>query len=357
MNIDHIEFWVGNAKQTAAYLAQKFDFVYAAYSGPETGKNDSVSYLMKQGNIKFLVTSSLKPTTEISDWVSWAGDGVRDIAFNVNQFSDLFRNAAYNQQYKIQYPRTTYDDYGSIIETNIKTYGEVIHSLSDTSNYVGVFASGYKPYTPWPIYYGSKVGLTDIDHVVGNVEKGKLDYWVDYYKRVFGFKEMMHFSESDINTEYSSLRSTVVWDGIGNIVLPINEPADGLRKSQIQEFLDFNNGPGVQHIALRTNNILSSVERLRNRGVQFLDIPKEYYELTQARVNLDLPWEKLTKLGILVDKDEQGYLLQIFTEPFGDRPTLFFEIIQREGSQGFGAGNFKALFQAIEKEQEKRGNL
>lgn len=354
MKIDHIEFWVGNAKQTAAYLAQKFDFVYAAYSGPETGMPDSVAYLMQQGNIKFLVTSSLKPTTEIADWVSWSGDGVRDIAFNVDHRSDLFRNSMSLGKD----PIIMNDGYGFIIETNIKTYGEVIHSLVDTSYYVGgVFAPGFEPYTPWPTYYGSKVGLTDIDHVVGNVEKGDLDYWVDYYKRVFGFKEMMHFSESDISTEYSSLRSIVVWDGIGDIVLPINEPADGLRKSQIEEFLDYNTDAGVQHIALRTDDILLSVERLRDRGVQFLDIPKEYYELTQARVNLDLPWKQLANLGILVDKDEQGYLLQIFTEPFGDRPTLFFEIIQREGSQGFGAGNFKALFEAIEKQQEKRGNL
>lgn len=359
MKIDHIEFWVGNAKQTAAYLAHKFDFQYVAYAGPETNLKTRVSYLMQQGNIRFLVTSSLKPADEISDWVAWKGDGVRDISFNVEDCSQIYHHAISNGAIKLwnKTPRVVADDYGTVIEAGIGTYGDVVHSIVETTLYEGIFSPGFERYNQRPMYYGSGVGLMDIDHVVANVEKGKLDFWVDYYKRVFGFEQMMHFSESDISTEYSSLRSTVVWDGVGEVVLPINEPADGLRKSQIEEFLDYNTDAGVQHIALRTDDILLSVERLRGRGVQFLDIPKEYYELTQARVNLDLPWKQLANLGILVDKDEQGYLLQIFTEPFGDRPTLFFEIIQREGSQGFGAGNFKALFEAIEKQQEKRGNL
>lgn len=357
MKIDHIEFLVGNARQTADWLMQKFDFKCTAYAGPETGMpNKEVAYVLEQGNIKFLIKSSLDHMSNISEHVDLHGDSVRDIAFNVEECCSIYNNIVNKGGIDVRPPMVLEDEYGCIIEAEIGTYGNTVHSIVNTEYYKGLFAPNYRAHKHR--FYGAKIGLTNIDHIVGNVDKGRLNYWVDYYKRVFGFKEMMHFSEGDISTEYSSLRSTVMWDGIGNIVLPLNEPADGLRKSQIQEFLDYNNGPGVQHIALRTNNIISDVNEMRYRGVSFLNIPDSYYDECFKRVNIpELPWDKLQNLGILVDKDEQGYLLQIFTENFSDRPTLFFEIIQRVGSRGFGAGNFKALFQAIEKQQEKRGNL
>ena len=315
---DHIEFWVGNARAFAHYLASGFGFTVTAYAGPETGVDDRVSYLLEQGDIRFVVTAGLHEDSDVAAHARRHGDGVRDIAFAVDG------------------PRPT-----------LPAYGDTVHSFVDPSSHpIDRFA---RP--------GPGIGLRTIDHVVANVEKGELNRWVDFYRRALGLDQLVHFDDDQISTEYSALMSTVLWNG-SKIVLPINEPADGLRKSQIEEYLDYYGSPGVQHIALRTDDIVESVTALRARGVRFLDVPAAYYDDARARVGLpDLPWAEVERLGILVDRDQDGYLLQIFTETIVDRPTVFFEIIQREGAKGFGAGNFKALFEAIEREQARRGNL
>jgi 4-hydroxyphenylpyruvate dioxygenase len=350
--IHHLEFWVGNARAFAGFLASAFGFSFTAYAGPETGRRDAVSYVMIQGDITFVVTGALHPSSEIAAHVREHGDGVRDVALRVADCETAYAVAAERGATGL-YPPTVRAD--GFVEAAIRTYGDTIHTLVESNGLTELFAPGFvAPKVGDP--EGPAVGLHAIDHVVGNVQD--MEPWVGFYERVMGFSEMTHFTDEDISTEYSALMSTVVEGGGGKIVLPINEPATGKRKSQIEEYLEFYRGPGVQHIAMRTDDIVSAVRALRSRGVRFLRIPATYYDDAKARLDgLDVPWDEVSELGILVDRDHDGHLLQIFTENICDRPTVFFEIIQREGSRGFGAGNFKALFEAIEREQAARGNL
>jgi 4-hydroxyphenylpyruvate dioxygenase len=354
--IDHVEFWVGNARTTAAFFASAYGFSIVAYAGPETGVADRVSYVLTQGGIRFVVTAGIVPSSPIVAHVAAHGDGVRDVAFLVDNAATAYGAATARGATGLVAPHGVSDASGRIVRATVATYGETRHSFIERDDYLGLFAPGYEaPSLAQPV--GPAVGLTKIDHVVGNVELGNLGHWVDFYARVFGFEQMVHFDDDTISTEYSALMSTVVWDG-SKVVLPINEPAEGRRKSQIEEYLDWYGGPGVQHIALRTDDIVATVRALRDRGVRFLRVPAEYYDDAKVRMaGIDLPWAALADLGILADRDQEGHLLQVFTENMGDRPTLFFEIIQREGARGFGAGNFKALFEAIEREQERRGNI
>ncbi len=354
--IDHVEWWVGNARAFAAFLASAFGFEFVAYAGPETGRRDRVSYVLEQGEVRFMVTGALTPDSPIAEHVRTHGDGVRDVCFRVADVAAAYEAAVARGGLPERSPATDSDDDGAIHHAAIRTYGETVHTFLDRSGYSGPFAPGFAPAT-LTAPPGPAVGLTRYDHVVGNVEKGRLDDWVEYYCRVLGFDRLVHFDDDQISTQYSALMSTVVWNH-DSVVLPINEPAEGLRKSQIEEYLDYYRSPGVQHIALRTADIVATVRALRDRGVRFLTVPPEYYEDARERMaDVDLPWADLQELGILVDRDRDGHLLQIFTENVCDRPTVFFEIIQREGATGFGAGNFKALFEAIERAQAARGNL
>jgi 4-hydroxyphenylpyruvate dioxygenase len=354
--IDHLEWWVGNARAFAGFLVSAFGFEPAAYAGPETGRRDRVSHLLVQGKIRFLVTGALSPDSPIAEHVREHGDGVRDVCFLVDDATAAYEAATERGAEAERLPAVDEDADGVIRHAAIRTYGETVHTFLDRSDYEGLFAPGFVA-TPLTLPGGAPVGLARFDHVVGNVERGALDRWVSYYEKVLGFEQMVHFSDDQISTEYSALMSTVVWNN-DKVVLPINEPAEGRRKSQIEEYLDFYRSPGVQHIAMHTPDIVEAVRTMRARGVQFLNVPPEYYnEAKQRLAGIELPWEALAELGILVDRDPDGYLLQIFTETVCDRPTVFFEIIQREGAKGFGEGNFKALFEAIERAQAARGNL
>jgi len=354
---DHLEMWVGNARAVSQMLQSGFGFECRAYSGPETGVMDRVSYLLEQGAIKFVVTAGLSPASPISTHVLRHGDGVRTVAFSTRDLDVAFNTAVLRGAPVVSEPQAFEDGSGIVRSATISTYGETLHTLVDRSGYEGAFAPGFTTEGVPRFGLGRDPGLKAIDHVVGNVEDGRLDEWVSWYERVLGFGEMKHFDADQISTEYSALRSTVVWNG-SSVCMPINEPAPGKRKSQIQEYLEFYGGPGVQHVAMNTRDIVYAVDELRRRGVRFLVPPATYYEDARARHDgLDVPWADLERLGILVDTDEGGYLLQVFTENLSDRPTLFAEIIQREGATGFGEGNFKALFEAIEREQAKRGNL
>ncbi|HZN14453.1 MAG TPA: 4-hydroxyphenylpyruvate dioxygenase [Acidimicrobiales bacterium] len=354
---DYLEFWVGNARAFTQFMTSGFGFRVTGYAGPETGVTDRTSYVLEQGDIRFVVTGGLAPHTEVTVHVQAHGDGVRNIAFAA---SDAY--AAYGAAVErgASGRRPSFPDHdadGRLHRATIAAYGDTQHTFVDRSEYSGAFAPGYIDEGLPPTPCGPDVGLRAIDHVVANVEQGALDRWVDFYRHVLGFDQLVHFDDEQISTEYSALMSTVVWDG-SRIVLPINEPATGRKKSQIDEYLDAYGAPGVQHIAMRTNDIVAAVGALRDRGVRFLAVPDAYYEEARRRVDLpDLPWAQLQRLGVLVDRDDDGYLLQIFTETVTDRPTVFFEIIQREGARGFGAGNFKALFEAIEREQARRGHL
>jgi 4-hydroxyphenylpyruvate dioxygenase len=355
--IDHLEWWVGNARTFAGFLAGAFGFEFVAHAGPETGRRDRVSYLLQQGDIRFMVTGALHADSPVADHVRRHGDGIRDIAFLVDDVDVAYDAALRRGACGLRAPADDEDENGVIRHAAIATYGETVHTFLDRSRYGGPFAPQFEPATLLnPV--GPAVGLGRVDHVVGNVELGTLDQWVHFYERVLGFNQLVHFSDEAISTEYSALMSTVVWNG-DKVVMPINEPAEGRRKSQIEEYLDYYGSPGVQHIAMRTDDILTAVRALRARGVRFLTVPPTYYEDAKARMaGIDgLPWEELAELGILVDRDHDGHLLQVFTETVTDRPTVFFEIIQREGARGFGEGNFKALFESIEREQDKRGNL
>ena len=356
-DFSHIEFYVGNAKQAAFYYIRSFGFQPFAYCGPETGSKNKVSYILKQNNIYFMLSSGLSSNNHISKWISVHGDGVRDIAFKVGSSKNAYdsvisRGGLSNNEY------SSIEDSDGFYETSsVKTYGDTIHSFISDSKYNGHWAPNFMP---WDISINSKniCGLQKIDHVVGNVEIGKMETWRKYYESSFGFSTFVKFDENDISTEYSALKSVVLRSKNWKIKLPINEPAKGIKKSQIEEYLNSNCGPGVQHIALTTNDIISTIKQLRANDVEFLDVPVSYYDNLRKRVgSLDEDIGRLKELKILVDRDEQGYLLQLFTKPLQDRPTLFIEIIQRKGSRGFGQGNFQALFEAIEKEQEKRGNL
>ena len=354
--IDHVEWWVGNARSFAALLMSSFGFEAVGYAGPETGRRDRVSHFLQQGRIRFVVTGALGPDSPISEHVRAHGDGVKDICFLVDDAEAAYAAAIARGAVTERPPAIDSDQLGAIHQAAIRTYGETVHTFLDRSAYTGQFAPGFGP-AVLPTPRGDAVGLTRFDHIVGNVELGHLGEWVDYYREVLGFDQLVHFGDDQISTEYSALMSTVVWIH-DKVVLPINEPAEGRRKSQIEEYLDYYHAPGVQHLALHTPDIVHAVRTMRERGVRFLEVPPEYYVDARERMaGIDLPWAALAELGVMVDRDQDGYLLQIFTETVCDRPTVFFEIIQREGAKGFGAGNFKALFEAIERAQAARGNL
>jgi 4-hydroxyphenylpyruvate dioxygenase len=354
--IDHVEFWVGNAKQASFYFQQAFGFAPWAYAGLETGVRDRASYVVTQGDIRFAFSGALGPESPIAGHVALHGDGVKDVALRVPDAAEAYRVALSRGAAPIEEPTVIEDDHGKVVRAAIGTYGETIHSLIERENYAGPFLPGYRPVEAAP---SGGVGLAAIDHIVGNVELGRMNAWATYYADVMGFTNLVHYRDDQISTEYTALMSKVMWDGLGRVKFPINEPAKGKRRSQIDEYLDFYRGAGVQHLALQTNDIIATVGALKDRGVQFLRVPETYYEEVRERF-ADLPEvhvEQLAEHRILADRDEGGYLLQIFTKPIVDRPTVFFEVIERRGSRGFGLGNFKALFEAIEREQALRGTL
>jgi 4-hydroxyphenylpyruvate dioxygenase len=355
---DCIEMWVGNARTMSGFLMAAFGFRCTGYAGPESGVRDKASYVLEQGDIRLVISGALTADSPIAAHVRAHGDGVHDLAWLVDDAAAAFEAAVARGARPVRPPWIETDAAGDLHLATVAAYGETQHTFVDRTRYVtSMLEPGYHTDNLPPEPAGLPVGLSAIDHVVGNVEQGRLDDWVHFYQDVMGFSQLVHFDDAQISTEYSALMSTVVWDGT-RIVMPLNEPADGRKKSQIQEYLETYDGPGVQHIALRTEDIVTTVGRLRERGVRFMRVPESYY--VEARRRLDgvaLPWDDLERLQILVDRDHDGYLLQIFTETITDRPTVFFEIIERRGARGFGEGNFKALFEAIEREQAKRGNL
>jgi 4-hydroxyphenylpyruvate dioxygenase len=358
--IDHLRFFVGNARQSAYFYHNAFGFDVVGYSGLETGVKHESGYVLRQGHITFVLVCPLTPDHPEMGRLARHGDGVTDIALEVDDVEKAYRSATSRGAIGVSPPALLEDGQGVYECASIRTYGDTVHSFINRDRYRGVFAPGYQPIDPER--YGPRrmrdVGLKAIDHIVGNVELGKMNEWVQYYQRVMGFTQLVHFDDKDISTEYSALMSKVVQSGSGRIKFPINEPAQGRRKSQIDEYLDFYHGPGVQHIAMATGNIVETVNAMRHNDVSFLMVPKSYYEMLPDRVGkIDEDIEELARLGILVDRDDEGYLLQIFTKPVADRPTLFFEVIERHGSRSFGKGNFKALFEAIEREQARRGTL
>ena len=358
---DFVEFWVGNAKQAAHYYRSAFGFQLVGYRGPETGVRDRASYLLQQGKIRFVLTTAIRPDLSpeagrVAEHVQRHGDGVRDIALWVDDARDAFVKAVERGAVAEREPTVLRDDEGELVIASFRVYGETVHSLVERRNYRGLFMPGFVRISPR--YAPADVGLQYVDHCVGNVELGKMNEWVEFYSHVMGFRNLLTFDDKTISTEYSSLMSKVMANGNDRIKFPINEPARGRKKSQIDEYLDFYQGPGVQHLALATDDIIGTVTALRDRGVEFLSVPTTYYDDLQKRVGrIDEPVDQLAALGILIDRDPDGYLLQIFTKPVEDRPTVFYEIIQRKGARSFGAGNFKALFEAIEREQALRGNL
>jgi 4-hydroxyphenylpyruvate dioxygenase len=353
---DYIEFYVGNAKQAAQYYRSAFGFQLLAYRGPETGVRDRASYLLVQNKVRLMLTSPIGPDNPIADHVYRHGDGVRDIALWVDDAREAFRLAVERGATAVHEPQVLRDEHGEVIVAAIQTYGDTIHSLVQRSGYTGPFMPGFQPATSR--YNPPPVGLLYVDHCVGNVELGRMNTWVRFYETVMGFRNLISFDDKDISTEYSSLMSKVVASGNDRIKFPINEPAAGKKKSQIDEYLEFYRGPGVQHLAIATDDIVATVSALRDRGVEFLRVPATYYETVMDRVGtIDEDLAPLRELGILIDRDDEGYLLQIFSKPVQDRPTVFYEIIQRKGARSFGKGNFKALFEAIEREQALRGNL
>lgn len=353
-NIHHIELLVGNAKQAAFYYRRAFGFSQFAYMGPETGCRDRCSYGLEQGKARIVLTTPLDPASTAAEFVRKHGDSVCDIAFQVDDARAAFDEAVSRGAQMAQAPHILSDASGVVRRASIHTYGDTIHSFLSYEGYAGPFLPGYHAA---PVANGD-AGILRIDHIVGNVELGKMNYWADWYSRILGFERYLSFDDKDISTEYSALMSVVMSDDSHSVKFPINEPAEGRKKSQIQEYLEYNQGPGVQHVALLTRDIVETVSRLRANGVEFLFVPESYYEGLESRVGrIDEDAAAIKDLGILVDRDEEGYLLQLFTKPVEDRPTLFFEIIQRHGSRGFGKGNFKALFEAIEAEQARRGNL
>src|SRR5688572_543989 len=353
---DYIEFYVGNAKQSALYYRAAFGYQLVGYRGPETGVRDRASYLLQQDKIRLVLTSALGPEGPIAEHVARHGDGVRDIAFWVDDARDAHAKAVERGARSIQAPTVVKDAGGEVVIAAIATYGDTIHSIVERKNYQGLFLPGFAPASSE--YSPAGIGLKYVDHCVGNVELGKMNEWVGFYERVLGFTNILTFDDKTISTEYSALMSKVMSNGNGRIKFPINEPAQGKKKSQIEEYLDFYRGPGVQHIAIATDDIIATVRSLKSRGLEFLSVPQAYYDAVPARVGkIDEDIAPLSELGILVDRDDEGYLLQIFTKPVQDRPTLFYEIIQRKGAKSFGAGNFKALFESIEREQALRGNL
>ena len=354
---DYVEFWVGNAKQAAYFYRAAMGMRLAAYRGPETGTRDRASYVLEQGRVRFVLTTALAPDHPIAEHVRLHGDGVRDIALAIPDAEAAWRETTARGARSVAPPRVIEDGHGRARISSIATYGDTIHTFVERGGYGGAFLPGFREVAE-PDAVASPAGLLHIDHIVGNVALGEMNAWVEFYRNVMGFQLYQHFDDRDISTEYSALMSKVMAGGNGRVKFPINEPAHGKRKSQIEEYLEFHRGPGVQHIALATGDIVETVTRMRSRGMEFLRVPQAYYDDLEARVGrIDEPLSKLRELGILVDRDDEGYMLQLFTRPVEDRPTLFFEVIQRKGSRSFGKGNFKALFEAIEREQALRGNL
>ena len=357
-NYDYLEFYVGNAKQAAYYLSHAWGFTPIAYAGLETGVRDRSSYALEQGNIRLVVTSPLGPSGEIAEHVKLHGDGVKHIALRVDDSKRAYAEATKRGATGLMEPNVLKDDYGMVTVSSIALYGETVMDFVERQDYQGTFLPGYRTEQSNVPRRARPAGLASIDHVVGNVELGKMNEWVSFFERVLGFTQLIHFDDRAISTEYSALMSKVMQNGSGRIKFPINEPAPGRKKSQIEEYLDFYLSPGVQHLALNTSDIITTVRELQERGVEFLKTPGNYYETVLDRVgSIAEDIHDLAELGILVDHDDEGYLLQIFSKPVVNRPTVFFEVIERKGARGFGEGNFKALFEALEREQELRGNL
>jgi 4-hydroxyphenylpyruvate dioxygenase len=356
LGTDHIELYCGNAKQSAYYYMMAWGFEPVAYSGLETGRNDAVSYVLRQDKITLVLTSPLSADGPINDHINRHGDGVKTVALLVDDAEKSWKETTSRGAVSVFEPETREDADGHVVLSAIETYGDTVHVFVERRNYTGLFLPGYQP---WSLATEVKpLGLKYVDHMVGNVGWGEMNTWVDFYARVMGFAQLISFDDKDISTEYTALMSKVMSNGNGRIKFPINEPAEGRKKSQIEEYIDFYNGSGVQHIAVATSNIIETVTELRDRGIEFLRVPNSYYDTVLDRVgSIDEDLAPLKELGILIDRDDEGYLLQIFTKPVVDRPTMFFEIIQRKGAKSFGKGNFKALFEAIEREQETRGTL
>ena len=353
---DYIEFYVGNAKQAAHFYKTVFGFQSLAYSGPETGTKEKASYAIRQNKLTFLLTTPLRSGNAIADHIAKHGDGVKAIALKVEDATSAWEETTSRGGKSFLEPMTLTDGDGQLVMSGIHTYGETVHLFIERENYHGVFMPGFRAWES--TYDAPETGLLYVDHCVGNVGWNQMNPWVKFYEDVMGFRNILSFDDKDISTEYSALMSKVMSNGNGYVKFPINEPAEGKKKSQVEEYLDFYDGEGVQHVAIATNDILKTVTELQKRGLAFLNIPSSYYETVLDRVgHIDEDLEPLQRLGILVDRDDEGYLLQIFTKPVEDRPTLFFEIIQRKGAKSFGKGNFKALFEALEREQEARGNL
>lgn len=354
---DYVEFYVGNAKQAAHYYMSAFGFQALAYAGPETGVKDKVSYAIRQNKLTFVLTTSLRTDNPIAQQVYKHGDGVKMLALRVDDSESAWRETTKRGAESFLQPQHLKDEGGEVVMSGIQTYGDTVHLFIERKNYAGAFLPGYRSWSN-PHFLPSDTGLLYVDHCVGNVGWNRMNPWVKFYEEVMGFRNILSFDDKDISTEYSALMSKVMSNGNGFVKFPINEPAEGKKKSQVEEFLEFYNGEGVQHVALATGNIVQTVTELRNRGVEFLHVPSSYYDTLPARIGkIDEDLNPLKELGILVDRDEEGYLLQVFSKPVQDRPTLFFEIIQRKGAKSFGKGNFKALFEALEREQEARGNL
>jgi len=356
LGTDFVEFYVGNAKQAANYYKTAFGYQSLAYSGPETGDREKVSYVLKQDKVRLILTTALYPDHPIAQHTHFHGDGVKTIALTVNDARDAFHQTTSRGAKAYMEPKEMSDEHGTVVMSGIHVYGDTVHLFVERKNYNGIFLPGYRE---WKTEYNpAPVGLKYIDHCVGNVGWNEMNPWVKFYEEVMGFKNILTFDDKQISTEYSALMSKVMSNGNGYVKFPINEPAKGKKKSQVEEYLDFYGGPGVQHIAIATDNIMDTVMKLRSRGVEFLQVPGTYYDDLAKRVGpIEEDIHMLRPLGILVDRDDEGYLLQIFTKPVEDRPTLFYEIIQRRGAKSFGAGNFKALFEALEREQGLRGNL
>jgi len=354
---DYVEFYVGNAKQAAHYYMSAFGFQPLAYAGPETGLKDRASYAVRQNKLTLVLTTPIRPNNEMADHIYKHGDGVKALALRVDDAASAWEETTKRGAISYMQPERIKDDDGELVISGIHTYGDTVHLFIERKNYNGQFMPGYREWSN--LYYQpTETGLLYVDHCVGNVGWNQMNPWVNFYQDVMGFRNILTFDDKDISTEYSALMSKVMSNGNGFVKFPINEPAEGKKKSQVEEYLEFYNGEGVQHVAMATNDIVQTVTDLRNRGVEFLRVPTSYYDDLLERVgHIDEDLEPLKELGVLVDRDNEGYLLQIFTKPVEDRPTLFFEIIQRKGAKSFGKGNFKALFEAIEREQGERGNL
>jgi 4-hydroxyphenylpyruvate dioxygenase len=353
---DYVEFYVGNAKQAAHFYKTAFGFQSLAYSGPETGVKDRVSYVVRQHKLTFMLTTPIRNNNEMADHIARHGDGVKILALKVKDATSAWEETTKRGGKSFMEPTALKDENGEVVMSGIHTYGETIHLFIERKNYSGTFMPGYRKWES--VYNPADTGLLYVDHCVGNVGWNQMNPWVKFYEDVMGFKNILSFDDKDISTEYSALMSKVMSNGNGYVKFPINEPAEGKKKSQVEEYLEFYNGEGVQHVALATNNIIKTVTELKNRGIEFIKIPASYYTSVLDRIgHIDEDLKPLSELGILIDRDDEGYLLQIFSKPVEDRPTLFFEIIQRKGAKSFGKGNFKALFEALERDQDERGNL